>query len=129
MPYQVLKKIFPLALTGSLLLIAAGKPQTAQAQGPQYIYRIGLADKAGSPPVSNPAALLSPRALSRRARLGIAVDDADRPVAAPYIDTVLQMSGGRLHTTSRWRNEMTLLLPDSSSLPALRAKSWVVATE
>ncbi len=122
-----MKKIF--AALSVALLAGLWHAGDAKAQGPQYVYRIGFADKAGSPPLSNPAALLSPRARSRRARLGIALDDADRPVSKAYTDTVLQISGGRLHTTSRWRNELTLLLPDSSSLPALRAKGWVVAIE
>lgn len=122
-----MKKIF--AALCVALFCGLWSADEATAQGPQYIYRIGLANKAGSPPLTNPAALLSPRTLSRRARLGIALDDADRPVSALYADTILQISGGRLHTTSRWRNEITILLPDSSSLPAIRAKSWVVAVE
>lgn len=118
-----------LTVLTAVLLLVAGNADDVRAQGPQYVYRIRLTDKAGSPPLSNPAAFLSPRALDRRNRFGIGIDDADRPVSKAYIDTVLQISGGRLHTTSRWRNEITLLLPDNSSLPVLLAKPWIVDAE
>ena len=106
-----------------------GTPQPAQAQGPQYIYRVGFTSKAGSPALSNPAAFLSARSLARRARLGIAVADDDRPVSPLYTDTALQITGGLLHTSSRWRNEITFLVSDTMGLAALRAKTWVTAVE
>jgi subtilisin family serine protease len=116
-----------LVVLGGLLL--AMLPKEAVAQGPQYVCRIRLADKSGSPALSNPAAFLTTRALARRIRLGIAVTDEDRPVSPQYVDSLVQLSGGKLHTTSRWFNEVTLLLPDSSPLPAIRAKNWVLGTK
>lgn len=122
------RKFYLIALV-LFLLAFSGISGKAQAQGPQYIYRVGFTDKAGSPALSNPAAFLSARALSRRARLGIAVADDDRPVSPLYTDTTLQLTGGILHTASRWRNEITILLSDTLGLAALRAKSWVSAVE
>ncbi|RYD52839.1 MAG: hypothetical protein EOP52_01450 [Sphingobacteriales bacterium] len=119
------------SFSGMVLLVGlmlAAIPQ-AIAQGPQYACRVRLADKSGSPAVSNPSAFLTARALARRSRLGISVTDEDRPVAPRYIDSLVRLSGGVLHTTSRWFNEVTLLLPDSSSLPTLRTKSWVLGTK
>ncbi len=112
-----------------LLLACVEMPGKAAAQGAQYVCRLRFADKQGSPALTNPAAFLSPRALARRARFGIAVMDDDRPVSPRYIDSALQISSGKLHTLSRWRNEMTILLPDTTALPALRAKSWITAVE
>lgn len=112
------------------LLLCLGMAGKAAAQGAQFVCRLRFVDKMGSPALSNPAAFLSPRALARRARFGIAVADDDRPVSPLYIDSALQISGGKLHTTSRWRNEMTLLLSDTSiALPLLRAKAWITAVE
>lgn len=123
-------KSFPLSLFIVLLSIAFGMPTDARAQGAQFVCRLRFVDKQGSPALANPALFLSPRALARRARFGIAVADDDRPVSPLYIDSALGISGGKLHTLSRWRNEMTVLLADTAvAFPLLRQKPWITAVE
>ena len=92
---------------------------------PQYSYRIVFTDKAGSPALSSTPSWLSARALARRANFGIALDSNDIPVSPRYIDSVLRITGGKMHNTSRWLNQCVILITDSSSVPSLRAKPWV----
>ncbi|MCB0778492.1 MAG: hypothetical protein KDC03_02925, partial [Flavobacteriales bacterium] len=54
--------------------------------GPQR-YRVRFTDKGNTPfSLEQPEAYLSPRALERRQRQGIAVDSLDLPVDPAYID-------------------------------------------
>lgn len=94
-----------------------------QAQ-PQYVFRIGFTDKAGSP-----AATLGPRALDRRNLQNIALDDLDKPVSPDYIDSVLTTTGGKFHLSSRWLNYIVVLLTDSSKMLQLQGKPFINSTE
>lgn len=99
-------------------------PATAQ----QYAFQITFTDKNNTPySLSSPLAYLSPRALARRATQGIAVDSTDLPVDPAYVDSVLTLTGGRLHETSRWLNMCMLLLetPDSSQILNLVGKPYI----
>ena len=99
--------------------------QDAVAAPPQWAFRIAFADKAGSPALSNPNAFLSTRALQRRTQQGIVVSDEDRPVSPDYVDSVLRISGGKMHNTSRWFNQCVILVTDTTSIAAIRTKPFV----
>lgn len=99
--------------------------QALHAGPPQWAFRISFADKTGSPALSNPSAFLSTRALQRRSQQGIIVTDADRPVSPAYTDSVLRISGGKMHNTSRWMNQCVILVTDSSGIPQIRTRSFV----
>lgn len=92
---------------------------------PQYAFRINFTDKVGAPSASNPLLFLSQRAIDRRIAQGIAVDSVDRPVSPDYIDSVLTLTGGKRHLTSRWLNNFVVLLNDSSKILALQGKPFV----
>ena len=63
----------------------------SRAQLTRYIVR--FTDKANSPySISQPSAFLSPRALERRMRHGITINNTDLPVSPNYIDSV-RLSG------------------------------------
>ncbi len=104
------------------LLLFAILPVFAQQQ---FAYRISFTDKAGAPPLSNPLVFLSQRALDRRSAQNISLNQTDRPVSPLYVDTVLTITGGVLHVTSKWLNNCVVLLPDSSMLPTLASKPWI----
>jgi hypothetical protein len=114
--------VFALALLGS-------SPLPASAQGPQYACKVQFGDKTGAPPLSAVNTFLSTRALARRSQQGLALDDRDRPVSKPYVDTVLQVSSGVFHLSSRWGNYAVFLSADTSALLQLRQRAWVTATE
>lgn len=109
-------------LLAFLIIIAA---QPAPAQPAQYAYRVSFRDKNGAPALSSANSWLSARSLARRKKFSIALDSTDRPVSPAYVDTVLQLSGGKFHNSSRWLNQCVVLVNDTNWLPALRAKSWV----
>lgn len=99
------------------------------AQTPQYAYRIGFKDKQGAPDLSNPLSLFSQRALDRRSTQGISLDSTDRPVSPVYINDVFTVIGGKLHVTSRWLNQIVVLVTDTSNIAAVRSKPFVAYAE
>ena len=77
---------------------------------PQAWYWVTFTDKAGTAgSLERPAELLSPRALARRARLGIPIDSLDLPVSTRYLRRLRQEGAFILHT-SRWLNAATVRL-------------------
>ncbi len=99
--------------------------QQADAAPAQYAFRITFTDKSGAPAISATSSWLSARALARRAAFGIALDSTDRPVSPRYIDSVLSLTGGKLHNTSRWLNQCVVLLTDSSKITGLAGRNWI----
>lgn len=96
----------------------------------QYGFRVRFANKEGTQhTIANPLTFLSQRALDRRAAQGIAVDSLDLPVSAAYMDTVLSLTGGKLHLTSRWFNYTVILLNDSSDILTLQGKPYISKIE
>ncbi len=103
---------------GVWLLIAFLLGKSAVAQ--QHAYQVTFTDKNNTPySLSSPLVYLSARALARRATQGIAVDSTDLPVNPAYVDSVLTLTGGILHETSRWLNMCMILLPDTDTLQIL----------
>ncbi|PSK89063.1 S8/S53 family peptidase [Taibaiella chishuiensis] len=99
---------------------------TASAQNPQYAFRVSFKDKnATTFTLSAPAAYLSPRAIARRAKYGIATDSTDLPVNKVYIDSVLKVTEGILHLSSKWQNHSVVLLSDSSKILQLQNIAFV----
>ena len=104
----------------SRLLLAATLLAFCSAAEGQEVHRwwVEFTDKAGSPySIENPSEYLSPRALERRNRLGIAVDSLDLPVNPAYLDA-LRQTGGTVWTVSRWLNGAVLYTPDSTGISA-----------
>jgi serine protease AprX len=91
----------------------------------QYAFRVGFRDKNGSPSLANPLSFLSLRSLDRRNQQGLSLDSTDRPIAAAYIDSVLIITGGKLHNQSRWFNQVVILLDDSSKILLLGGKPFI----
>ncbi len=97
---------------------------------PQYGFRISFTDKAGTThSLSNPLGYLSQRAIDRRTLQGIAIDSTDLPVSPVYMDSVLTLTGGKLHMTSKWFNYTVLLLNDSSDVLTLQGKPYIKTIE
>jgi len=83
---------------------------------PQWAFRVSFTNKNGTLPLNNPQAFLSQRAIDRRTTFGIAIDSTDLPVSPAYVRNVLTLTGGVLHTTSRWYNNCVVLLRDSTQI-------------
>ena len=75
----------------SLLLIMLVAAMAVKAQIATNIYWVKFTDKANSPySIDRPEEFLSERALERRARLNIAVDEYDIPVNPQYLQAVAE---------------------------------------
>lgn len=111
----------------TLLLMAAAGTATAQEV---HRWWVRFADKAGSPyTLESPSEYLGPRALERRARLGVGIDSTDLPVSPAYTDA-LRREGYRIWAASRWLNGVLVYTSDSSSVDAtLRALPGVEGVE
>ena len=97
----------------------------AQAQVATDIYWVQFTDKNNSPySIDNPEAYLSPRALQRRANLGIAIDEYDIPVNPQYLQAVADC-GAELINPSKWLNGVTVHVTDPSVIDAIHELAFV----
>lgn len=109
-----------LCLVGLLIFTVDGYAQ------PQHGFRISFTDKGGTTQsLSNPTGFLSQRAIDRRSNQNIAIDSTDLPVSPAYMDSVLSLTGGKLHMTSKWFNYTVILLNDSSKILELQGKPFI----
>ena len=109
-----------------MLLLVLAFFAGGEAKAIQYAYRVNFTDKNNTPySLSSPSAYLSPRALARRSHQGIAIDSTDIPVSAAYLDSVLTLTGGTMHVTSRWFNFCVILVADSVSMQVLDGKPYI----
>lgn len=101
----------------------------ALAQSTQYAFRIRFTDKLGSADISQPQTFLSQRSIARRAKYQIPIDSTDLPVSPIYIDSVIQLSSGVLHTTSKWLNNAVFLFTDTTVVTTIRQQDFVKSVE
>lgn len=105
-----------------ILLVAA---VVMQAQIATNIYWVKFTDKANSPySIDNPEEFLSQRALDRRARLGIAIDEYDIPVNPQYLQAVADC-GAQLLNPSKWLNGVSVYAESQSVINAINALEFV----
>lgn len=95
----------------------------------QYGFRVSFTDKTGSPDLSQANTFLTQRSLDRRIRLGIALDSTDRPVSPVYIDSILTLTQGVFHNSSKWLNHCVILTKDSVDILNLSGKSFIKSIE
>lgn len=113
-----MKRFFLLA-TAMLCLATQGRA----ADAPTAIYRLYLTDKNGTASISKPEKFLSPKALQRRARQGIAVDSTDLPVSPKYLKRISKLAP--VVGTSRWLNTVVVSVSDTTVVPQLAALKFV----
>ncbi|MPL97754.1 hypothetical protein SDC9_43949 [bioreactor metagenome] len=98
---------------------------TASAQTSGAVYRVQFTDKNNTPyNISNPQEFLSQRAIERRQRMGIAIDESDIPVVQAYLDSLTSM-GTVVYNQSRWFNTATIFVTDTTVIPQIEALSFV----
>jgi serine protease AprX len=87
-------------------------------------YWVEFTDKNNSPySLSEPGMFLSARALDRRSKAGIALDETDLPVSPAYLN-VLKSKGLQLHGVSRWLNA-AVVIADTSAVKTIRQLPFV----
>ena len=96
-----------------------------KAQISTDLYWVQFTDKNNSPySIDAPEAYLGPRALDRRARLGIAIDEYDLPVNPQYLQAVADC-GAELVNPSKWLNGVTIHTTSSEVIAAINALEFV----
>lgn len=111
-------KIIAMTLLSALLALSASAEKT-------YKYRVNLKDKAGTAySVDMPRAFLSERALERRNRQQLPVDETDLPVSQVYVKELVG-TGARLVTTSKWNNTVVLEVSDTLLMDRIAALPYV----
>lgn len=109
----------------SILILAVFASVVLQAQIATDIYWVQFTDKNNSPySIDMPELYLSQRALDRRARLGIGIDEYDLPVNPQYLEAVAAC-GAELINPSKWLNGVTVHVTDPAVLEAINALECV----
>ncbi|RYD88299.1 MAG: hypothetical protein EOP50_19330, partial [Sphingobacteriales bacterium] len=105
------------------LALLAGLQSEAQ-QVTRYIVR--LRDKGSNTfTLAAPGAYLSPRAIARRTRYGIALDSTDLPLTQRYIDSIASVPNVTILNRSKWLNELTIQTTDAAALTRIQAFPFV----
>lgn len=93
---------------------------------PAYAFRVTFKDKNGTLTFADSLQFLSPTALQRRSKQGIALDSTDLPLVQHYIDTAMTTANAvKLHNKSKWFNQIVLITFDSSKVSNLLALPMV----
>ena len=94
---------------GCLLALSTGQIVAEKA----YKYRVTLKDKEGTVySVDKPQEFLSERAIERRNRQQLPVDETDLPISQVYVNE-LKATGAKLVTSSKWNNTVVLEVSDT----------------
>lgn len=90
-----------------------------------YRYRVTLKDKKNNPySVKRPEAFLSAKAIARRNRMGLKVDQYDLPLTPAYVQQIKAM-GLRLHNVSKWNNTVVVETRDTLQMKQVQALPFV----
>ena len=112
----------------ALACLLAGMVLSASAEK-NYKFRVNLKDKVGTAyTVDNPQAFLSERALERRNRQQLPVDETDLPVSQQYVKELLG-TGTRLVTTSKWNNTVVLEVSDTTLMDKVKEMPFVTGVK
>ncbi|MBQ7635275.1 MAG: S8 family serine peptidase [Bacteroidaceae bacterium] len=105
--------------------VAAQQNREYQQLTPSRSYRVYLHDKEGNGhSLSRPEKFLSQKALDRRAKFGISVDEYDLPVSKKYLRKLTQ-AGFPIHCVSKWNNTAVVSSAREDAAEALLALPFV----
>ena len=86
-------------------------------------------DKAGTPfSINNPSKFLSPKAIARRTKQHIAIDETDLPVVPRYIDSVRLSGNVTIVNHSKWFNQVCIETSDAAALAKINSLPFVINT-
>ncbi len=112
-----------------LLVFFLGEFISLAQSTPKSYFWVQLKDKKGTPYlVSKPEAFLSQRAIARRNRQHIAIDETDLPVSPVYLDT-LKKRGLEIFHTSKWLNGVTVRITDTALIRKIAALPFVASVQ
>ncbi len=98
------------------------------AQFTRYLVR--FKDKNGTPfTINDPSQYLSARAIARRVRQHIAIDETDLPITTRYIDSVRMSGNVQILDESKWLNQVCIATTDSAALLKINSFPFVITTQ
>lgn len=90
-----------------------------------YMFRIKLKNKSNSDySVTSPELYLSEKAIERRIKQNIRVDESDLPISDRYIDSINNL-GYPIVAKSKWLNTISVLCKDSSCVESLKELDFI----
>jgi serine protease AprX len=100
----------------------------AFAQFTKYIVR--FKDKAGTPfTIDNPSRFLSAKAIARRTKQNIAIDETDLPITPRYIDSVRLAGNVIILDGSKWLNQVCIQTTDDAALAKINSMPFVINSQ
>lgn len=118
-------KAILLALLCCASMQLAAQTETYKAVPKSYKYRVTFTDKKNCGfTVKKPEQFLSPKAVERRKKFGLKVDEYDLPITAQYVD-FLTDKGFHVYNRSKWNNSVVVETVDTAKLAQVRAASFV----
>jgi len=100
----------------------------SSAQFTRYVVR--FKDKEGTPfSINNPSQFLSARAIARRTKQHIAIDETDLPVTPRYIDSVKLSGNVQILDESKWLNQVCIATTDSAAILKINSFPFVITTQ
>ena len=110
---------------GCLFVLSMGQASAEKV----YKYRVSLKDKVGTTySIDKPEEFLSKKAIERRNRQQLPVDETDLPVSQVYVDE-LKATGAKLVTSSKWNNTVVLEVSDTLLMQDISKKSFVTGVK
>ena len=123
-----MKKIFALFVAAVAIFLtstAQGNSRIAFPGGKCYLYRIVLTDKKGSDgSLRHPETFLSQKAIERRTRQGITVDETDLPVSRKYQQAIARKQI-EIVSKSKWNNTIVVKVKTAEQAEELRTLPFV----
>ena len=111
-----------------ILLLITFFSLNLSAQFTKYVVR--FKDKKATPySINDPSKFLSAKAIERRAKQNIAIDETDLPVVSAYIDSIKSIKNVTVLDQSKWFNDVCISTTDSTALARINRFSFVVKTE
>ena len=111
-----------------IILLIIGVSVMAQMQVAPDKYWVQFSDKNNTPySIDKPEEFLSERAIQRRTKYGIALDEKDIPVNPSYIEAV-KNAGATILNPSKWLNGVTIEICDIEVLNAIESLPFVKKT-
>jgi serine protease AprX len=115
----------------AVMLVLLFSALLVDATGQQSIYKfwVQLKDKEGGPySLDKPGQFLSQRAIDRRLRYQIPIEENDLPVSRVYLD-ILQQQDLNILYTSKWMNAVAIETTDSNMADLLSSFPFVTGVD
>lgn len=110
----------------SLVLLLCCIHNWGNAQSPYNIFWVGFTDKTNTPySVFQPQAFLSAKALERRSRQGISIDERDLPVDPQYVKELQKLGGAQWRYSLKWLNGAVFFTTDTTFLAQAQKLDFV----